>query len=475
MSKIDAVALQRDVTSLSTMAQEIVVVEDLQTAAESCPKRSFPDLESCSSAEDYEEKDVYPNECLESYLVVVGGFLSCFTLFGIMNTMGAIETYVESHQLAKESVTSVSWIFSIYMFVSLFSGLFVGPLYDSFGARWLVAIGGLLTFVGNFSMANCTEIWQFVLAFGICTGVGTGFMMFPTVSIMSSWFNRTKRSFFIGVIQTGGSVGGIVFPVVLRYLYPKYGFVWAIRIFALLNLGVDAVAVILMKDRIEEVRVALGEKKDERPFVVKVRQSLDISAFKDKQFMALSSALFMNEFSILILLTYIASYAIAYGSSESQAYVMLTIMNVAGTFGKFVPSYFSQWVGTFNMMILMSSTMSLMCFVVWVPFGKHSTALYIFIVIFGFAMASTYSLTGACVGTITKQTKDFGKRYGSAYAFVSFGNLVSLPISGAFIRTKSTVDYDHMAIFTACTCLAGTLLFLLARYTVVGTKLRTII
>lgn len=435
------------------------------------PPTEFIDLESIRSADRYEEKDVYPNECLESYLVVLGAFFSCFTLFGVMNAMGAIETYIETHQLANESVTSVSWIFSIYMFISLFSGMFIGPLYDTFGARWLVAIGGLLTFVGNFALANCTEVWHFVLAFGVCTGVGSGFMMFPTVSVISSWFNRTKRSFFIGVAQSGGSVGGIIFPIMLRSLYPKFGYTWAIRTFALFNLGIDVMAVILIKDRIHQVRLALGEEKDERPFLVKVQQSFDISAFKDKKFAALVCGLFMNEFSILIVLTYLASYAISFGATPSESYLMLTILNVTGAFGKFVPSYFSQWLGTFNMMILMSATMSLTAFVIWVPFGGNTIALYFFIVIFGFAMAATYSLTGACVGTITRKTKDFGKRYGSAYAFVSFGNLISLPISGSFIKTKSSTDYTHMALFASCTCLTATILFIWARTTVVGLRL----
>lgn len=430
-------------------------------------KNDFSDLES----NELEDDNVYPNECLQSYLVVTGAFFSCFTLFGVMNSMGVIETYVQEHQLAKESVTTISWIFSVYVFLAGFSGIYVGPLYDTFGAKYLVTIGSLLTFAGNISTANSTKIWHFVLSFGICNGIGSGFMMFPTVSVISSWFNKTKRSFFIGVAQCGGSVGGIVFPIMLRSLYPKYGFAWAVRIFALFNLGIDAIAVLLIKDRIKEVREALGEPKDERSFFVKVTRSFDLSAFKDKQFLTLVCGLFMNEFSILVVLTYLSSYAIAYGATESESYLMLTILNLTGAFGKFIPSYFSQFFGTFNMMILMSGTMSLVLFVIWIPFGKHIVALYFFIVIFGFAMAATYSLTGACVGTITKQTKDFGKRYGSAYAFISFANLIALPISSSFIKTKSTSDYDHMAIFTACTCATATIIFVAARYTVVGKKL----
>lgn len=405
-----------------------------------------------------------------SKLVVFGSFLACFTLFGVMNAIGAIESYVQSNILPDASVSSVSWVFSIYMFVSLFLGLIVGPLYDTFGATYLLLTGSVLTFAGLFACGSATTIYQFILSFGLCTGFGTGFLMFPAVSVVSSWFNRTQRSFYIGVAQTGGSVGGIFFPILLRFLFDKYGFTWAMRIFALFNLGVTLVATVLTKDRLKELHALTGEPKDERSLWDKFKSSVDINSFKDKQFMTLTAALFMNEFTILIVLTYLASYAIANGASSSESYIMLTILNVSGTFGKFIPSYFAQKYGPFNMMILVSVSMTIDSFVIWLPFGKYKPALYVFIVLFGFAYAATYSLTGATVGAITKKTKDFGKRYGSAYAIVSFGNLVSLPISGAFIVNKTASDYDHMVAFAASSCALASILFIWSRYTNVGWK-----
>ena len=408
-------------------------------------------------------------------LVVLGSFLSCFTLFGVMNAIGAIEAFIQEHQLATASVSSISWVFSIYMFISLFLGLLVGPLYDTFGATYLLLIGSVMTFVGLFSCGSATTIYQFILSFGLCTGIGTGFLMFPAISVISSWFNRVRRPFYIGVAQTGGSVGGIFFPILLRYLFDKYGFTWAMRIFALFNLGVTLVSVLLTKDRLAALRELTGEPPDERTFWEKLKGSINPSYFRDKKFMMLTSALFMNEFSLLIVLTYLASYAMVYGASASESYMMLTVLNIAGTFGKFIPSYFAQKYGCFNMMILMSVSMTLECFVIWLPFGKYRPALYVFIVLFGFAYAATYSLTGATVGAITTKTKDFGKRYGSAYAIVSVGNLISLPISGAFIVNKTTSDYDNMVAFASASCCVASILFLCSRYTIVGRKLKVAI
>ena len=126
-------------------------------------------------------------------------------------------------------------------------------------------------------------------------------------------------------------------------------------------------------------------------------------------------------------------------------------------------------------MILMSSLLTFSLFVVWYPFGKYRAGIYVFICLFGFGCASVYTLTGATVSTITKKTKDFGKRYGAAYTFISFGNLISLPISGAFIKKQDATDYDKMVLFAAATCCSATVLFIIARYTVVGRCMKVFI
>ena len=403
-------------------------------------------------------------------VVVLGSFLSCFTMFGLFNSVGAIEAFVQDHQLASDPVSAVSWVFSVYMFVSLFLGILVGPLYDTFGSTYLLLTGCLLTFVGLFSCGSATTIYQFILSFGLCNGIGAGCIMFPAISVISSWFNKEKRSFYIGLAQSGGSIAGIVFPILLRYLFYKYGFTWAMRILALFNLGVGLVSLPFTRDRLAELRKFTGDSAHEKTLWNKLKESVDFRYFKERKFMVLTCALFMNEFSLLIVLTYLASYAIAHGASISESYMMLTILNVAGTFGKFIPSYFARKYGCFNMMILMSLSMTIECFVIWLPFGKYRPALYLFIVLFGFAYAATYSLTGATVGAITTKTKDFGKRYGSAYAIVSFGNLVSLPISGAFVVNKTARDYDHMVIFASMSCLVASILFIASRWTVAGGK-----
>ncbi len=55
-------------------------------------------------------------------------------------------------------------------------------------------------------------------------------MFSPSVSTLSHHFGRSRwRTLAYGCQAAGSAVGGIVFPVALRYLFPAVGFAWAVR------------------------------------------------------------------------------------------------------------------------------------------------------------------------------------------------------------------------------------------------------
>lgn len=61
-----------------------------------------------------------------------------------------------------------------------------------------------------FTTAECTTLWQFILAQGVCGGIGCGFIFLPATGVIAHWFT-TKRSLVYGILATGSSVGGVLF------------------------------------------------------------------------------------------------------------------------------------------------------------------------------------------------------------------------------------------------------------------------
>lgn len=70
---------------------------------------------------------------------------------------------------------------------------------------------------------------------GVIGGLGVGFQFLPALSIQSHWFER-RRALAIGLVASGTSIGGIVFPIMLNKLIvnPNVGFANAVRAGALL-------------------------------------------------------------------------------------------------------------------------------------------------------------------------------------------------------------------------------------------------
>lgn len=415
-----------------------------------------------------EDVEKFPEGGLQAYLVVLGSLVGLIGAFGVMNGMGAIEAYIQKNQLKDEPVSSVAWVFSTFSFVTFYGSFIVGPLFDRYGAKYLLMIGTVCLSGGLFATGSAQTLYQFVLAFGLLGGLGCSLLMTPLIGVVSHWFLK-KRAQAIGLAMTGGSMGGVIVPIMLRSLYTKVGFPWALRCLGFLCLFLCSVSVFLAKDRSEKENLEPLDFKSKKGVIQFFKNTFDFTGFKDKRYSFLVAALFLFEFSLFLSLTYLSSYALAQGVDESRAYLMLTIMNATGIPGRYIPGYFADKLGRFNMMCVASVMMSLAVLVIWLPFGSHVAALFFFAAFYGFFSASVLSLIPVCCGQICK-TEDFGKRYGTAYSVVSFGILVGLPVGGAIIGEGTAKQYSYMVVFAGAACGLGGIFFCTSRYFCAGMR-----
>ena len=99
--------------------------------------------------------DNFPEGGLEAWLVVFGSFCAMMIVFGLINTAAVFESWFSTHQLADRSASDIGWIFSLYLFVVFFVGIQVGPLFDAYGARYLVSIGSALVVASLMLLSIC--------------------------------------------------------------------------------------------------------------------------------------------------------------------------------------------------------------------------------------------------------------------------------------------------------------------------------
>ena len=122
---------------------------------------------------------------------------------------------------------SLSWLLLL-----LFSPL-AGGLYDRWGARLLVPLGGLLLGAALALTGLVTTLWQYYLAFGVLAGAGIACIQVPAAAIVGRWFLRSRGA-AMGIISAGASASAIIFYPVNTYLVVVFGWRTALVIFGLL-------------------------------------------------------------------------------------------------------------------------------------------------------------------------------------------------------------------------------------------------
>ncbi|KAL8923077.1 MAG: hypothetical protein Q9172_003287 [Xanthocarpia lactea] len=424
-----------------------------------------PDREEIPSAStkphrypfESQSEDTFPEGGLRAWLVVLGSFSGMLASFGLMNTVGTFQAYLSTHQLVNESPSAVGWIFGIYIFLAFGCGLQIGPIFDRKGPRWLVVGGTVCLVVSMIGVSQSTRFWHFILTFSILGGVGTSLIFTPAVGAIAHFFSR-RRGAATGLAATGGSFGGIIFPLALQALFPKVGFAWSVRILALIFLILLIIANLLIRTRL--------------PPKVGSNVWPDFRIFGDVTFALTTAGVFFIEWGLFVPLSFISSYALANGVDEAFSYQLLAILNASSVFGRVVPGYVADRLGRFNTMIMAVALCLISTLGIWLNIGGNVAGLCAFAVLFGFGSGSNISLTPVCVGQLC-DPEVFGRWYGTMYTIVSIGCLTGIPIAGE-ILARNEGDFWGLIVFTGLSYAAGLMCFTTARILKVGWKLTAV-
>lgn len=411
-----------------------------------------------------DDVDDFPEGGLKSYLVVLGSFLGLIPCFGLFNILGVIESYVDEHQLSNVNSSTVGWIFSVFSFITYTTCIFSGTYFDRNGSRVPLIAGTTLVCSGLVATASSKTVIHFILSFSLLTAFGNGLLMSPLVSVVSHYFLQ-KRAFFSSLATLGGSFGGVIFPILLRELFPRLGFEWSMRIFALICGFLLLFSILLARERFNNSENYANETIKQRTLAY--LSAFDFNSLKDLRFVFCAIGALFAEVSTVSLMTYFASYAIQRGFTIDDTYVLVTIVNAGTIPGRFITGYLADKLGRFNVIIVTIMLSGVVGLVLWMPFGYSLKVLYTYAAVYGFFSGSIFSLLPVCCGQICK-TEEFGRRYSTMYFIVAFGTLVGVPIGGAIIGDKSITNYNYFIVYTAVAAFLSSTCYFLSRYFALG-------
>ncbi|KAJ7496787.1 MFS general substrate transporter [Mycena latifolia] len=374
-----------------------------------------------------------------AWMTIVGGFLVAAVTFGYTFSFGVYQdVYTRSHAA---SPSSISWIGSTQLFFLLVMGLPAGKLLDMGYFRHTVLAGSFVLVSSMFmvSIAHPDRFYQIYLAQGLCMGLGAGMLYVPALAVQAHYW-RDRRAVAMGIVVSGTSVGGIIFPIMLNNLFKDSAFGWGVRDSTFLTLGILVFANLFIKDK-PAVRAANRAKSNIRGILTDVPYMLCVLGD------------FIVVLGILFPYFYLQLFAMERGIDQNLAFYSLAILNAAALPGRLLPNILADRIGPYNVFIPCTAACSVLIFsmlAIQTPAG-----IIVFAVLFGFFSGAFLSLFGPCIAIITENPHDIGLRFGFAYFVTGFSALTGPPICGALLGASSTGVWSRPIIFSGVTNLVG--------------------
>lgn len=405
--------------------------------------------EICSNEDEVPE--AFPEGGLQAWLCVLGSFFLLLASFGLIASIGTLQDYWREHQLKAYKPRDIGWIPSVFVYLALGLGIWVGPLFDRYGPRILTLVGSVLYIVVLFTLAECQKYWHFMLCLGVLGGVSAALITTAGLAAVSHWFDK-RRGRATGVAMIGNTIGGTIIPLILRATFPRYGWAWSIRILGFAMLACLIIGNIFVRGRLTPVRPSKAERK---------ARIISFHLFADARFTFLTITIFGIEIVLFGALGILPTYASIQGYPDTTGFYLISVLNGISCLGRLIPGFLCDYTGRFNTLLLMILLTLVVMLVIWLPFGATSLpALYAFTALFGFGTGSWMALVPVCIGQLCR-TEEFGRYFGTCYFFASLATLVCVPISGELIES---VGAQPMVGFFCAVLSVSLIFFVLSRW-----------
>ncbi|CAK7201425.1 hypothetical protein SEUCBS139899_004129 [Sporothrix eucalyptigena] len=476
-------------------------IEQIAASEHHRPQSSNSNFSTSSSSEESSSAETadhtpprvtFPEGGLQAWLVVFASFCAMVSVFGLINTAAVFESWFATHQLADYTASEIGWIFSLYLFIVFFIGIQVGPIFDRYGPRYLVAVGSILSVASVMLLGLCEQYYQILLCYSVLGGLGGALLNTPAYACIAHFFN-VRRGLATGIATTSGGVGGIAFPILLQQLLPRLGFPWTTRILGFILLGLSVPSNLWLRTRLplpgvndcdaEEGNSASAAEDDGaasvrtgvtgRSSTRSLRRAMpsvwpDFTIFRDRRYAVAAVGIFFMEWGIFVPLTFIVSYATAHNETTDQAYILLSLLNAGSVIGRVLPGLLADKVGRFNVIIVTIGLSSAVVLGVWLPAGDNRAILMAFSILFGFASGSNLGLIAVCLGQLCEPSQ-YGRYYSTAMMVASFGTLSSVPIGGAILGDgQSQGGWMGLIIFSGVSYAVAFCCYMAARIMAVG-------
>lgn len=357
--------------------------------------------------------------------VVAGAFVCMLTGYAVAYSFAAFFGVLESEFGARRGETSL--VFSISAFLYFLLGFPAGLIADRTGPRPVVIGGLLLIAAGLVAAAQATSLWQVYAGYGLGVGVGIGLSYVPSVAAVQRWFVR-RRGAASGIAVAGIGVGTLIGAPLAHWLIGSIGWRQTWLVMAGLTVVGAAVAGVLVRPSPERY----GLTPDGDPPLPGGASSLPAGlalgeALRSRPFWSIYVGALLMSFGLFAPFVHLAPYARDVGLGEAFGVLLIVLLGVGSTVGRFLFASVTGWLGrkhSFGLMYVGAGTMLVM----W-SLSSSAWALIVFALVFG-------AFYGGFVAIAPSLAADYfggralGSILGALYSGVAFGALLGAPAAG---------------------------------------------
>jgi MFS family permease len=366
-----------------------------------------------------------PPRIFHGWLVVAGAFAVTFMGFGSAYTFSA---FVESLQRDfGASRGSVSLVFSLAGFLYFGLGVVSGPLADRWGSRRLAVAGMILIGLGLAAASMARNLTEIYWAYGLGVGLGVGASYVPVLGAVQRWFVR-RRGFASGLAVSGIGVGTLAMPPLAAFLIEALGWRHAYLILGLLAAVIGGgLALLIENDPRDRGLGPDGDPPQATAPSAKPEGASVREAITSPRFVALYAACLICSFGVFVPFVHLVPYALDHGVPQSLAVLLLGMIGVGSTAGRFFLGGLADRIGRGPSLLLMFIGMAA-ALVIWVV----STGIWS-LAAFAFVFGVFYGGWVAVLPALVMDT--FGGRnvsgiIGILYTSVAFGTLIGPSAAG---------------------------------------------
>ncbi len=327
------------------------------------------------------------------WFVVAAGFAVTCVGFGCAYSFSA---FIESLQRDFGAARgSVSLVFSLAGFLYFALGSVSGPLADRFGSRRAAVVGMLLIGAGLALASLARTLTEVYAAYGLGVGLGVGCSYVPAMGAVQRWFVK-RRGFASGLASSGIGIGTLIAPPLAAYFIGSLGWREAYLILgAIAVIGGGGLALLIENDPRDRGLAPDGEPLQAELQSTPLAGSSIEDAIKSRQFVGLYAACLACAFGVFVPFVHLAPYAIDHGIAPSSAVLLVSIIGVGSTVGRFCLGGLADRLGRQISLVATFVGMAL-ALVIWVS-STNFWPLAVFAFVFGTAYGGWVALLPAVV------------------------------------------------------------------------------